>query len=46
MSTKPFSPFGVTVVYINDEGVAPKGWVGAYPPKRYPLLDYTLTKST
>ena len=28
MSPEPFSPFGVSVVYRNDEGVAPKGWVG------------------
>ena len=27
-SIEPFSPFGVSVVYMNDEGVAPKGWVG------------------
>ena len=28
MSIEPFSPFGVSVVYRNDEGVAPKDWVG------------------
>ena len=38
MSTEPFSPFGVSVVYINDEGVAPKDWGVSYRSVSYKRL--------